>query len=37
MNKYEEWIVEIVRINEDVVRCSNVFEVGDDVDEDIFE
>ena len=37
MKKYKELIVEIVRISEDVVRCSNTFSVGDDAEEDIFD
>ena len=36
MKKYEEFIVEIVLINEDAVRCSNTYDVGDDTQEDIF-
>ncbi len=37
MKKYEELIVEILLINEDVVRCSNTYSSGDDIGEDIFE
>jgi hypothetical protein len=36
MKKYEELIVEIVLVSEEVVRCSNTFDVGDDTKEDIF-
>lgn len=36
MKKYEELIVEILYVSEDVVRCSNTYSVGDDVEEDIF-
>lgn len=34
MKRYEELIVEILLIGEDVVRCST--SVGDDAGEDIF-
>jgi hypothetical protein len=34
---YEELILDILLIEEDAVRCSNTFEVGDDTSEDIFE
>ena len=37
MKKYEELIVEIVLVSEEVVRCSNTYSVGDDASEDIFD
>jgi len=37
MKQYEEFIVEILLIREDVVRCSNTYDVGDDAGEDIFD
>ena len=36
MKKYNKLQLEIVFISEDVVRCSNTYNVGDDVQEDIF-
>ncbi len=36
MNQYEDLCVEIVRVETDVVHCSNTFDVGDDTKEDIF-
>lgn len=36
MKKYNKLQVEIVFVSEDVVRCSNTYNVGDDVQEDIF-
>lgn len=37
MKKYEELIVEILYVSEDVVRCSNTYSVGDDFAEDDFD
>ena len=36
MKAYEELCVEILRVEMDVVHCSNTFDVGDDTKEDIF-
>ena len=33
---YEELVFEVALIEQDAVRCSNVFNVGDDIGEDIF-
>lgn len=35
--QYEEVALVIVSMTDDVVRCSNTYSVGDDVDEDIFD
>ena len=34
---YEELVLDIVLITEDAVRCSNTYDVGDDVGNDIFD
>jgi hypothetical protein len=34
---YEELTLEILLVTEDVVRCSNIFSVGDDASDDIFD
>lgn len=34
---YEESTLDILLITEDVVRCSNTYSVGDDIEEDIFD
>lgn len=36
MKQYEELTLEILLITEDAVRCSNTYEKGDDIGEDIF-
>ena len=33
---YEELVFEVALIEQDAVRCSNIFSVGDDTGEDIF-
>ena len=33
---YEELVFEVALIEQDAVRCSNIFSVGDDAGEDIF-
>ena len=37
MKRYEECIIQILTFCEDVVRCSNTYDVGDDTKEDIFD
>ena len=34
---YEEITLDILFVTEDVVRCSNTYSVGDDIEEDIFD
>ena len=34
---YETMALEVLLLEDDVVRCSNTFEKGDSVSEDIFE
>ena len=34
---YEEIDLDILFVTEDVVRCSNTYSVGDDIEEDIFD
>ena len=34
---YEEIVLDILFVTEDVVRCSNTYSVGDDIEEDIFD
>lgn len=37
MKGYKMLEIEILLMNEDIVRCSNIFEFGDDVQEDLFD
>ena len=36
MKQYEEVVVQIVFMEEELLRCSNTYSVGDDAGEDIF-
>ena len=36
MKQYEEIVVQIVFMEEELLRCSNTYPVGDDAKEDIF-
>ena len=37
MKAYEELLIEILLVREDVVRCSEPTSIGDDIKEDIFD
>ena len=36
MKAYEELKIRVVFSEEDAIRCSNIYDVGDDAEEDIF-